>query len=131
MRFLHKFSLMFPEVSDSGRYTLGLHFLVLKQMLAQLSALERSLAGENAFGIEGWKEYVGVSENKEKFTRTVGEYRKRYEPQLARLQEWIPIVGKDKRLTAVADSNFQRSELLSMLGVSFAIEECKGVWAWA
>lgn len=100
---------MFPEVSDSGRYTLGLHFIVLKQMFAQLTAIERSMLGENPFMIDGWKEYVCVAENKAKYTKTLEEYRKKYEPQLMRFQEWIPIVGKDKKLTSIADANLQRS----------------------
>lgn len=36
---------MFPEVSDSGRYTLGLRFIVSKQLLSQLNALSESLNG--------------------------------------------------------------------------------------
>jgi len=37
-------------------------------------------------------------------------------------------VGKDKKLASIADSNVQRSEFLSILGVAFAIEECKNMW---
>lgn len=37
-------------------------------------------------------------------------------------------MGKDKKLTCIADSNLQRSEWTSMLGISFAVEECKGIW---
>lgn len=58
MRFLNKFNLMFPEVSDSGRYTLGLRFIVVKQLLSQLVSLDKSLKGENVFMIEGWKDYL-------------------------------------------------------------------------
>jgi hypothetical protein len=47
---------------------------------------------------------------------------------VVKYQEWIPIVGKDKKLTGIADCNFQRSEFLSMLGISFAVEECKSMW---
>ena len=39
MRFLNKFNDMFPDVRDSGRYTLGLRFIVTKQLLSQLEAL--------------------------------------------------------------------------------------------
>ena len=53
-----RYSEMFPEVSESGRYTLGLRFIVVKQMLSQLHALEVSLAGENVFSIEGWSEFI-------------------------------------------------------------------------
>ena len=45
MRFLNKFSQMFPEVNDSGRYTLGLRFIVIKQLLSELEALEAALKG--------------------------------------------------------------------------------------
>ena len=55
MRFLSKFNEMFPEVSDSGRYTLGLRFIIVKQLISQLSALENCLSGENVFNIDGWK----------------------------------------------------------------------------
>ncbi len=43
MRFLGKFNDMFPDVSDSGRYTLGLRFIVVKQLLSQLEVLEKSV----------------------------------------------------------------------------------------
>ena len=36
MRFLNKFSDMFPDVRDSTRYTLGLRFIVTKQLISQL-----------------------------------------------------------------------------------------------
>jgi hypothetical protein len=70
-----------------------------------------------------------LAENREKFVRSVEEYGKKYEPHLAKFQEWIPIVGKDRKLTCIADSNFSRSEFLSMLGLSFAVEECRALWA--
>jgi hypothetical protein len=37
-------------------------------------------------------------------------------------------VSKDKKLAAIADLNFYRSEYLSMLGLSFAISECRALW---
>ena len=55
MRFLNKFNDMFPDVRDSGRYTLGLRFIVTKQLISQLESLEASLNGDNVFMIEGWK----------------------------------------------------------------------------
>jgi len=39
MRFLNRFNEMFPDVRDSGRTTLGLRFIVIKQLLGQLEAL--------------------------------------------------------------------------------------------
>jgi hypothetical protein len=36
MRFLNKFNDLFPEISDSGRFTFGLRFIVVKQLLSQL-----------------------------------------------------------------------------------------------
>lgn len=71
--------------------------------------------------IDGWKEFITHTDNKQKFTKMIEEYKKKYEIHLSRFQEWIPIVGKDKKLTSIADANFQRSEYLSMLGVAFAI----------
>lgn len=47
---------------------------------------------------------------------------------MKQFKEWIPVVGKDKKISAIADMNFQRSEFLSMQGLSFAIEECKNIW---
>jgi len=58
MRFLNKFSDMFPEISDSGRYTLGLRFIVVKQLLSELEALDQSLNGSNPFMIEGWSDFL-------------------------------------------------------------------------
>jgi hypothetical protein len=78
--------------------------------------------------IDGWKEFISNADNKLKFAKAVEEHRKKYEMHLSKLQEWIPVVGKDKKLTPIADSNLQRSEYLSMLGVSFAVEECRSVW---
>jgi hypothetical protein len=37
-------------------------------------------------------------------------------------------VSKEKKMGNVADMNFYRSEYLSMLGLSFAIQECKTLW---
>jgi len=62
MRFLCRYSQMFPEVSESGRYTLGLRFIVVKQMLSQLQALEMSLSGQNIFSIEGWSDFIANQE---------------------------------------------------------------------
>jgi hypothetical protein len=36
MRFLNKFSLLFPDSNDSAKNTLGLRFIVIKQLLGQL-----------------------------------------------------------------------------------------------
>ena len=35
---------------------------------------------------------------------------------------------KDKKINMIADSNLLRSEHLSMLGLSYAISECKTLW---
>lgn len=93
---------MFPDVRDSGRYTLGLRFIVTKQLISQLESLEASLNGDNVFMIEGWKEYL-ASDDKKKYVKSLEEYRKRFEPLMVQLKEWLPIVGKDRELTQIVD----------------------------
>jgi len=39
------------------------------------------------------------------------------------------VVGKDKKLNPIVDLNLQRSEYVSMMGVNFAIEECRSIWS--
>ncbi len=99
-------------------------------MFSQLVALEASLAGENVFLLEGWAEFLANQEEKQRLSKIVEEEKKKTEGLMKQIKEWIPVVGKDKRLAAVVDLNFLRSEYLSMLGLSFAIEECKNIWNW-
>lgn len=80
------------------------------------------------FCIEGWSEYLAKKEDKHSFIRSIEEYKKSYEPYGKLLKEWIPLVSKDKKLTAVADLNLQRSEYLCMVGLSCAVGECKTIW---
>ena len=54
--------------------------------------------------IDGWKEFIANLGNKQKLTKVVEEHRKKYECHLVKFQEWIPIVGKDKKLTPIANS---------------------------
>lgn len=68
---------MFPEIPDSGRYTLGLRFIIVKQLFSQLESLEQSLNGENPFMIEGWNEFL-ATEDKAKYSKSLEEYRKRF-----------------------------------------------------
>ena len=37
----------------------------------------------------------------------------------------IKIIGKDKTITSVVDTNFKRSEALSIFSLNYAIAECK------
>jgi len=39
MRFLNRLNDYFPDIRDSGRFALGLRFMVIKQLLSQLEAL--------------------------------------------------------------------------------------------
>lgn len=57
MRFLFKFDLLFPNASESGRSTLNLRFIVIKQMFCQLHNLTKNVEGENALNIDGWKDF--------------------------------------------------------------------------
>jgi hypothetical protein len=57
-----------------------------------------------------------------KYRKSLEEYRKRFEPLARSIKEWLPVVGKDKKLNPLVDLNFQRSEYASMMGVAFAIE---------
>ena len=109
MRFLFKFNEMFPDISDSGRYTFGLRFIVVKQLFSQLEALESCFNGENPFMIEGWTDFLNNLEKKKQFMQSLKDYRKKYEPLLGQIKEWLPFVGKDKKLTQVVDLNFSRS----------------------
>jgi hypothetical protein len=38
------------------------------------------------------------------------------------------VVQKDRKMTSLADNNLMRSENLSIMGVSLALDECKGIW---
>jgi|JI9StandDraft_2_1071091.scaffolds.fasta_scaffold1674334_1 hypothetical protein len=60
--------------------------------------------------------------------KALEEYRKRFEPLVKQLKEWLPFVGKDKKLSHIVDLNFSRSEYLSMQGIAYALEECKSIW---
>jgi hypothetical protein len=55
MRFLYKLNELFPKVTDSGRSTLNLRFIICKQLLSQLSCLKQNFQGENALNLDGWK----------------------------------------------------------------------------
>lgn len=70
MRFLNKFNDMFPDISESGRYTFGLRFIVVKQLFSQLQALEASLNGSNPFMIDGWKEFI-ANEDLSKYRKSL------------------------------------------------------------
>lgn len=48
---------------------------------------------------------------------------------MKQLKEWLPFVGKDKKLANIVDLNFARSEFLSMEGLNYAIEECRNIWS--
>lgn len=130
MRFLHRFHLIFPDMKFEvkGRYTLGLRFIALKQMFGQLEALEKSIEGENPFGIEGWSEFIATFQDKDKYSRSLAEYRKTYEGCRKQFKEWINFVAKDKTLSCIADDNLSRSEYLSMTGLAFAVDEAKVIW---
>ncbi len=71
--------------------------------------MEKALSGENVFNIDGWKEYISTCEMKQKFIKSIEDYKKKYESYFQKLKEWIPIVGKDKKLSNIVDMNFQRS----------------------
>lgn len=58
MRFLYKLNEMFPKITDSGRSTLNLRFVICKQMFSQLNSLKSSFQGENLLLIDGWKEFL-------------------------------------------------------------------------
>ena len=53
--------------------------------------------------------------------KSIEEYKKNYQPYAKQLKDWVPIAMKDKKLNIIADSNLQRSEYLSMLGLSYSI----------
>lgn len=72
MRFLNKLIDMFPDVRDSGRYTLGLRFILTKQLLGQLETLEASINGENPFMIDGWEEFIAGGEDNQKYVKSLG-----------------------------------------------------------
>ncbi len=40
----------------------------------------------------------------------------------------IGLIKNDKRLTSIADMNYARSELLSLVAIRYSIEECKNLW---
>lgn len=58
--------------------------------------------------IDGWKEFLAGDE-KNKYIKSLEDYRKRFEPLYKQLKEWLPIVGKDKDITNIVDLNFFRS----------------------
>jgi hypothetical protein len=107
---------------------INLKFIVIKQLLSQLEALDASLKGENIFNIEGWSEYLMKKEEKQLLMRTIQEYKKNYESYGKMLKDLIPIVSKDKKMASVADTNLFRSEYLSMLGLFYTIQESKFLW---
>ncbi len=39
----------------------------------------------------------------------------------------MAIIGKDKTISSVVDTNYQRSEALSIMGINYAIAECKAL----
>ena len=45
MRFLYKLNELFPKVTDSGRSTLNLRFIISKQLLSQLNSLKQNFQG--------------------------------------------------------------------------------------
>jgi len=58
MRFLYKLNELFPKITDSGRSTLNLRFIICKQLFSQLNSLKNSFQGENLLLIDGWKEFL-------------------------------------------------------------------------
>jgi hypothetical protein len=68
---------------------------------------------------------LGNAAERQKYTKIMDEYTKKYEKNMKELKEWVPIIGKDKRITSIADSNMKNSELLSIIGINYALEECK------
>lgn len=78
MRFLYRFIGMFPPVECSGRFTLGLRFLVTKQMLSQLYSLKRSLKRENLFNFENWDEFLANEDRVRKYEEILESYEKKY-----------------------------------------------------
>lgn len=77
--------------------------------------------------IEGWSQFI-ATEDLTKYRKSLDEYKKRFQPLARNIKEWLPVVGKDKKLNLIVDLNFQRSEYASMMGVNFAIEQCRSIW---
>lgn len=78
MRFLYKLNELFPRVTDSGRSTLNLRFVISKQLLSQLNALKSNIQGDNTLNIEGWKEYFAQKERISDYAKIFDDYSNKY-----------------------------------------------------
>ena len=80
MRFLSRLAEMFPNVSQTAPGTMGLRFIILKQIFGQLSALKETFdLKENIFNIECWSEFVKEEERVKKSQTLLSDYSKKYE----------------------------------------------------
>jgi hypothetical protein len=50
------------------------------------------------------------------------DYSNKYARNKKEFEEWIEVVQKDKKMAGVADNNLMRSENLSILGISLALD---------
>ena len=79
MRFLFRFVAMFPPAEQSGRFTLGLRFLVKKLLLCQLYSLKQVLNKENVFNFDNLDEFFSSKEKCLKYEQIITNYSKKYE----------------------------------------------------
>lgn len=109
MRFLYKLNELFPKVTDSGRSTLNLRFVICKQLLSQLNNIKQNFQGENVLCIDGWKEFITQKEESAKYMKILDDYTNKYTKNRKDFEEWIEVVQKDRKMTSVADNNMTRS----------------------
>ena len=100
---------MFPSVETCGRFTLGLRFLATKQMLCQLYSLKQTFKKQNLFNFDNWDEFLLNEDKTNKYEEILMNYSKKYENCEKELINEIKIIGKDKVISCVVDTNFRRS----------------------
>ena len=80
MRFLYRLNEMFPSADTSLRYTLGLRYILVKQMLCQLCSLKQAVSSkEDQFHIEHWEELILEGGKLEKYVAILEEYENKYQ----------------------------------------------------
>ncbi len=60
--------------------------------------------------------------------KILDDYTNKYTKNRKDFDEWIEVIQKDKKMSSIADNNLMRSENLSVMGVSLALDECRGIW---
>lgn len=57
------------------------------------------------------------------------EMERRHSRHLSSYKSDVKNVIRDQKTAAIADTNFDRSQFLSILGIHYCLQECKQVWS--